>query len=268
MAVRAKARQKKAQAEAKAARLETRRAAQESASAIRDLALALGEQIKALGIEERAGELAGRVRESDAMERAAAMADELSARLRHSDTYRATRANASRATASGLTALGGWMASGDRAKRLGVQPRRKSRSLLWLFLGAAAGYAAGFFTAPRRGSDLRSDFSSSVPSGSSTAGFTGGPATGVEDLPPATTTGQATQDTAAPAAQKPLADEIRTRLGEDPRTADLPKLNINVAENTVFVRGAVPDDYDQDKIRSVISTVPGVEDVDLQLTTT
>ncbi len=260
MALRAKARQKKAEAEAMAASVQMRRAAQDSAAAIRDLALALSEQVKALGIEDRAGELAGRVRDSEALRRAAAKSSELGERLREVESYRTTRENASRATASGLTALGAWLASGKRAERLGVRPakRRRGGSLLWLLAGAGAGYAAGFFTAPRD-SDVRGQLSAVGDTG--VAGDTG------LETSTAPTVGQATQDTAAPPAQKPLADEIRTRLGEDPRTADLPRLNINVAENTVFVRGTVPEGFDEDVIRSVITTVPGVKDVDLQLTT-
>ena len=264
--MRAKARKKKAEVEANAAALQIRRAAQDSAAALRDLALALGEQVRELGIDDRAGELAGRVRDSEALQRAVARADELSARLRDTDAYRNTRENANRATASGLTALGAWLTTGDRAKRLGVRPAKggKRTSVLWLLAGTVGGFAAGTLAAPKRGGDLRSDFSGS--SAGFTDSATGG---GLEDVsPPSSAAGQATRDTAAaPASQKPLADEIRTRLGEDPRTADLPKLNINVAENTVFVRGAVPQGFDQDQIRSVITTVPGVQDVDLQLTT-
>ena len=62
-------------------------------------------------------------------------------------------------------------------------------------------------------------------------------------------------------------DDRRTplRLGEDPRTADLPSLNINVVDGTVVVRGAVPDSADQDAIRDVITGVEGVQNVDMKL---
>jgi osmotically-inducible protein OsmY len=64
---------------------------------------------------------------------------------------------------------------------------------------------------------------------------------------------------------RPLADQVRSHLSADPRTADLPGLAINVAEGTVFVRGSVPAGYQESAIREVISSVPGVNDVDLQV---
>jgi len=65
---------------------------------------------------------------------------------------------------------------------------------------------------------------------------------------------------------RPLADQVRSHLGSDPRTADLPGLAINVAEGTVFVRGSVPPGFEESWIREVVSSVPGVNDVDLQVT--
>jgi osmotically-inducible protein OsmY len=72
--------------------------------------------------------------------------------------------------------------------------------------------------------------------------------------------------TGAPAGTG-LVDAIRAALDGDPRTGQLDDLTINVAEGTVFVRGTVPEDTDQDAIREVISHIPGVTDVDLQLGT-
>jgi osmotically-inducible protein OsmY len=63
-----------------------------------------------------------------------------------------------------------------------------------------------------------------------------------------------------------LVEEIRSTLDADPRTAGLPGLSINVAESTVFVRGSVPQGYDEASIREVVAAVPGVTDVDLQVT--
>jgi hypothetical protein len=45
-------------------------------------------------------------------------------------------------------------------------------------------------------------------------------------------------------------------------------VNVNVAEGTVFVRGPLPEGVDEQAVRDVIAKVPGVTDVDLQLTTT
>lgn len=76
------------------------------------------------------------------------------------------------------------------------------------------------------------------------------------------------EEPSAPLSGRSLADEVRSHLSADPRTADLPGLAINVAEGTVFVRGSVPPGYEDLAIRDVISSVPGVNDVDLQVTTT
>ena len=156
-----------------------------------------------------------------------------------------------------MAGLGTWLASGSVGKQLGVQ-RRRRRWPAWLLgvLGVGAGYAVGVFTAPKRGTDLRDDWSAASASTMDTATKT------------ADRVSQDTSDMSAPASEKPLADRIRTRLGEDPRTSDLPKLNVNVVEGTVFVRGSVSSDVDKDAIKGVISDVEGVKDVDLQLSTT
>jgi hypothetical protein len=135
------------------------------------------------------------------------------------------------------------LAGGKAGQRLGIKPARR-RWQFWVLAlaGVGIGYGIGVLTAPRRGEVVRDELVRSA-----------------ERL------GQDTADHSAPPAEKPLADKVRTRLGEDPRTSQLPKLNVNVAEGTVFVRGSVPDGFDETVIRDVISTVPGVEDIDLQL---
>lgn len=67
-------------------------------------------------------------------------------------------------------------------------------------------------------------------------------------------------------AGAPLAETIRSELTSDPRTAELPDLDVNVADGTVFVRGTVPLGFREDTLREVIARVPGVHDVDLQVT--
>jgi osmotically-inducible protein OsmY len=67
-------------------------------------------------------------------------------------------------------------------------------------------------------------------------------------------------------AATPLADKIRSELANDPRTAELPNLDVNVANGTVFVRGSVPSAFHEEALRDVITRVPGVHDVDLQVT--
>lgn len=239
-------------------------------------------------LAERAAEMAERLRASDAYGKALERSGELAATARQRGTSAATAARGalaeagvdakvadlleilrdsenlaearerSRAVAdSALTGLGAWLGSGSIGKQLGVQ-RRRRRWPAWVLgiLGVAAGYAIGVLTAPKRGPELRDDWSAASAATMSTA------------TKAADRVAQDTADVSAPAAQKPLADRVRTRLGEDPRTADLPKLNVNVVEGTVFVRGAVSSDVDAEVVRGVIADVEGVTDVDMQLTTT
>ncbi|HVM00379.1 MAG TPA: YtxH domain-containing protein [Egibacteraceae bacterium] len=234
-----------------------------------------GLQERAAELAERASDLAERLRESEAFARAQATgsrvvdrtktlikeaelderASELAQRVRSSETAQQARATAQRLSDEQLERLGEWLSHGKPAEKLGVQPARRGLpAWVALLLGAGVGYLIGMLTAPKRGEELRTELAQR---GNEIR----------EDL--ATTAQRLQQDTAdmaAPPAQKPIADEVRTRLGEDPRTAGLPKLNVNVAEGTVFVRGSVPEGFDEDSIRDVIASVPGVEDVDLQLT--
>lgn len=234
-----------------------------------------GLEDRAAELAERAADLAERVRESEAFTRAQAKsselaerarerlkeaelderAAELAAKVRSSDAAQNARATAQRVSDEQLSRLGGWLSQGKTAEKLGVQPAKRGfPTWLAVLLGLGIGYLIGTLTAPKRGDELRSEL---VERGTELR----------DDL--ATTAQRLQQDTAdmgAPPAQKPIADEVRTRLGEDPRTAALPKLNVNVAEGTVFVRGSLPAGFDESAIRDVVASVPGVEDVDLQLT--
>lgn len=177
--------------------------------------------------------------------------------LRDSDTLGEARERARDLSEGAMAGLGTWLGSGAVGERLGVQRRRRRWPAILLgLLGVAAGYAIGVLTAPKRGEELRDDWSAASASATDTA------------MKAASRVSQDTSDVSAPPAEKPLADKVRTRLGEDPRTADLPKLNINVVDGTVFVRGAVPSDADTEQIRGVVAEVEGVTDVDLQVTTT
>ena len=214
---------------------------------------------------ERGGELATTARERSLMAAGAARArladsglderaEEVLGNLRDSDTYLQARDRTTAATRGALTALGGWLGSGAVGKSLGVQPKRR-RWPVWVLavFGVGAGYAVGVLTAPKPGKDVRDDWAAASQSAVDQA------------TKAAERTQQDTSDVSAPASQKPLADKIRTVLGEDPRTSGLPKLNVNVVEGTVFVRGSVAEDVDTEAIRNVIADVEGVEDVDLQL---
>lgn len=196
-----------------------------------DFLKAAREQIEERKLDEKAADLARRTAE-------------LGERVRESEQYRQARDSAAEATDKTLASVGDWLATGPAADKLGVRPARPARRVGgWLLAGAgvAAGFAAGILYGARKSET-------------------------VEELERvASRVGQDTPDLGAPADDKPIADEVRTRLGADPRTAGLPKLNINVAEHTVFVRGAVPEGTDTEAVREVIATVPGVEDIDLQV---
>jgi len=252
--LRRKTKAKKAELEANAAAAEAKRAAQDSAAAVRDLAQALVAQLKQLGLEEKAGDAVQRIKSSDTYGKASSRATEISKRMQDSDAVTAGREAASQRTTAALAGLGTWLASGDRGEKLGISQRRR-RSGGWLFglLGVGLGYAVGILTAPKQGREIREQLTSRAGGGSAGGGLE--------------TVGHVGQgwDGATPPSERPLTDRVRTRLGEDPRTSGLPRLNINVVEGTVVVRGAVPDDTDQMAIREVIASVEGVDDVDLRL---
>lgn len=252
-----------------------RKGAEKQADELRKQAKELKGQAKAIAkdakleeraaeLAEQAGELAKRVRESEALATAQATGEDLlvkareqihergiddkaadlAGRVRESDQYRQAKATASEATDKTLASVGDWLTHSPAGEKLGVRPVDKKRSAgKWLLAGAGvvAGFAAGVVAGSRKHET-------------------------VEELERiASRVGQDTPDLATPADQKPIADEVRTRLGQDPRTSGLPRLNINVAEHTVFVRGAVPEGTDEEAIRAVIATVPGVEDIDLRV---
>lgn len=207
-----------------------------------ELAERARDKIKDSPLEDRATELAERVRKSETAEQAKVTAQQ-------------AKATAQRVSDEQLGRLGGWLARGKPAEKLHVQPaKRRLPAWLALLVGAGIGYLIGTLTAPKRGEELRHELAQRGTELKDDLAVT------------AQRVQQDTEDMAAPAAQKPIADEVRTRLGEDPRTSALPKLNVNVAEGTVFVRGSLPAGFDESAIRDVVASVPGVDDVDLQLT--
>lgn len=182
-------------------------------------------------LDERASELAAtakkRLHDAHLDERAVALA----ATVRDADATKQARARARRHSDEALDKVGTWLSEGPVADRLGVQPAKR-RFPAWLagLLGLATGYAIGMFTAPKPGDELRDEFVMSA-----------------ERL---------TRDT---------ADVVKARLGDDPRTAALSSLSVNVADGTVFVRGTVPAEFDEAALREIVAAVPGVRDVDLQV---
>jgi hypothetical protein len=214
---------------------------------------------------ERAIELAEKLRESDALhkaqEKGSDLADvakskwreaevdqraaELAERVRDSDAAQQATRKAKDVTDASLAAVGAWLASGAGSEKLhldeklGIQRKPRISGWLWALIGAALGFAAAKLLAGGSSDSVRDDLAAAA---DRLAHATPGAGTTV------------------------LADTIRTTLQGDPRTADLKQVNINVADGTVFVRGTIPSGIDTDAVRQVIEGVPGVDDVDLQLT--
>lgn len=252
--LRKKTKATKAQFEASAAATEARRAAQESAVAIRELAQALAIQIKELGLDEKAAETVARVKSSDAYGKAQAKASEVGRKVADNESLAAASENAAMKSAAALTGLGTWLASGPRGDKLGITTAKQRKGSGWplALLGIGVGYGIGILTAPREGRELRSQLAQR---GSQQWNGDGGVAS-IEGDP----------GVLAPSGDPVLADKVRTRLGEDPRTSDLPSLNINVVDGTVVVRG--PADVDESAVREVVSSVDGVTAVELELGST
>lgn len=209
---------------------------------------------------ERAAELAERLKSSDALsaatDRGSALVDaarerlddtdldkraaDLAERLREAEATQEALERARQTSDKSLSAVGSWLGSGPLAGKLGVTRRRKWPFLLASVVGAGLGFVLA--QAMKRGStdtirDELADAADRLAVGGGSAAV--------------------------------LADTIRTTLDADPRTAQLEPLDINVSDGgTVFVRGTVPADTDQDAVRDVVASVPGVADVDLQLSTT
>ena len=249
--LRKKTKAKKAQLEASAAAAEARRAAQDSAAAVRDLAQALLAQVKELGLDEKTSEAVKKVKSTDAYTRAQAKASDVSKRVADSDAVTVGRDSAARTATAAAAGLGSWLVRGRRGEALGIAPARRG-GLGWFFalLGVGVGYGIGILTAPKEGREMRDQLASRAQSER-----WNGPAGRID--------GDA--GNLAPAGDPLLADKVRTRLGEDPRTSDLPSLNINVVDGTVVVRGALPGDADEGAIRDVVGSVEGVRDVDMEL---
>lgn len=274
--LRQKTKAKKAEVRAKSAAADARRAADDSVKAVRDVAQALTAQLGQLGLEDKANDAVERVRNADGYDRAQARvadatgkaqarasemsnraqrrASDVSRRVADSDAMTVGREATAEKSAAALAALGSWLSTGERAKQLGIGPaRRGRRGWFWALVGVGVGYAIGVLTAPRQGREMREQLVNRAGGGADDNGVGH---VGQRDLD------------GAPVFERPLADRVRTRLGEDPRTSDLPSLNLNVVDGIVVVRGALPDDADPEAVRAVIGDVEGVDEVDLQLGST
>jgi osmotically-inducible protein OsmY len=211
---------------------------------------------------EAAGELAERLRTSEGLAKAQTVGSEyagkakqrwedadvedklleVAQRLRSSDFGKKAEQKSKDVTETGFGALSDWLTSSKQGKqvssKLGLQPRRRWRTVLIALIAAAAGFAIARLVQPKPLPDFGDDFTAS-----------------------------AEQLSTQPPAGTDLVDAIRTALKGDPRTAELDEITINVAEGTVFIRGSVPEGTDEDAIRELVGRVPGVTDVDLQLAT-
>jgi hypothetical protein len=211
---------------------------------------------------ETASELADKLRKSEGIAKAQAVTSEYAGkakqrwddseledrltevghRLRESDVAKKAEKKGKDVSEASIAALGEWLTSSKKGKkvsnRLGVQKKSRWRTVLATGIGVAAGFAIARLVQPQPAGDLADEFAASA-----------------DEL------------ASAPPVGTALVDAIRGALSDNPATASLDDLTINVAEGTVFVRGTVPEGTDEDAIREVIGKVPGVTDVDLQLTT-
>ena len=264
MKTRTKAKLKKAAVERDKAASDARKALNDASRALRDLTAALVDVTRTAGIDERAEELAARLRDSENFAKLAASGSvaaartraavqdsgldartaELAARIREADSSKQARARAAKASEETYARIGKRLAETGQAERLGLTPKkRRVPSWLAALLGIAIGYGISLVAKSQKSDGAADDF----------------------ELAAQRLT-QDTADVSTPPAEPVLEDKIRTSLGQDPRTSSLPRLNINVAEGTVFVRGTVPSGFDESAIRDVVAGVEGVEDVDLQVT--
>jgi hypothetical protein len=64
-----------------------------------------------------------------------------------------------------------------------------------------------------------------------------------------------------PVQQEEVENRIRTRVGEDSRTADLPHLNVEVNDGVADIRGEVHSEEERQAVEDIASSVEGVTEV-------
>jgi len=64
-----------------------------------------------------------------------------------------------------------------------------------------------------------------------------------------------------PEQQEEVENRIRTRVGEDSRTADLPHLNVEVNDGEADIRGEVHSEEERQAVEEIASSVEGVTEV-------
>jgi hypothetical protein len=186
----------------------------------------------AAGLQERSADLAAKAQPKveELTSKAQAKGAELAAKAQ--PKVEELTARGTELADVGMKRVGEKLSTGRAAEQLGIEPAQSRSRWPWFLValvGIGAGYVLGMLTGARRSDDGNEAIDQSLRT--------------------------------AP----PLADAIRAQLTNDPRTAGLPDLQVNVSEGTVFVRGTIPADFDEKALREVIERVPGVEDVDLQV---
>ncbi len=69
-----------------------------------------------------------------------------------------------------------------------------------------------------------------------------------------------------PVQHEEIENRIRTRVGEDPRTSDVPHLNVEVNDTVADLRGQVHSDEEKQAVEEIASSVDGVTEVNNLLT--
>ncbi len=64
-----------------------------------------------------------------------------------------------------------------------------------------------------------------------------------------------------PEQQEEVENRIRTRVGEDPRTNDVPHLNVEVNDGVADIRGQVHTEEEKQAVEEIASSVEGVTEV-------
>ncbi len=64
-----------------------------------------------------------------------------------------------------------------------------------------------------------------------------------------------------PEQQQEIENHIRTRVGEDPRTLDIPRLNVEVNEGVADIRGEVHSEEEKQAVEEIANNVEGVTEV-------
>ena len=64
-----------------------------------------------------------------------------------------------------------------------------------------------------------------------------------------------------PEQQEEVEQRIRTRIGEDPRTKDLPRVNVEVNDGVAELRGTAPSEEAKTAVGEIASGTEGVSEV-------